>query len=255
MNFEVCRDTFEKYPVIAGQVPALNYTASHWSCMLVGVAVALATAGPIVAVPAPDSVSLQCGRRELRKVAAAHEVLRHREDSCSDLVETLVRLVCTCTSPCARHVFVFQVQILPHRDRDIGSSAMPQSSSRTTVDVAVCFHYAVRNGVQPQVLGSAMRERPCGVCARLTPLVVLTHLSLDVVGLSPPRPGERVTRAERAHRNEPVAELSGPVLYASEGTQGVGERARGEGSPGVQNPKYLVNIRTDDRTLALAAGT
>ena len=59
----------------------------------------------------------------------------------------------------------------------------------------------------------------------------------------------------RTVKRHPVWRQFAVYYVTPEGTQGVGERARGEGSPGVQNPKYLVNIRTDDRTLALAAGT
>lgn len=218
---EVCRDIFETYPVIAGRVPAHNYTASYWSCMLVDDAVALCTADPsIVAVQAPVSVSLRSSRRELHKVAAAHGVIRHREDSPSDLVETLVRHVCTVQ--CARYVFVFQVQTLHHRD--IGGSAMPQSEAFPPVPLSP-MQYATIVRDWCAATGSAMREGSCAVCARLTPLAELMHLSLDVVDLSPlDRPGERVTRAERADRNEPVVELPGPVLYAPAVTELGSER-------------------------------
>ncbi|TFK79179.1 hypothetical protein K466DRAFT_506002, partial [Polyporus arcularius HHB13444] len=61
---------------------------------------------------------------------------------------------------------------------------------------------------------TSLAEGPCGVCARLTASRELHTVSEDQVDLSCLcRDGESVTRKERHSADEPIAELSGPILY------------------------------------------
>ncbi|RDX56135.1 hypothetical protein OH76DRAFT_1452215 [Lentinus brumalis] len=64
------------------------------------------------------------------------------------------------------------------------------------------------------ISSDSLMEAPCAICARLTPIKDLHHVSDVSVDLSClERPGEGITRKERANVTDPILEIPGPILY------------------------------------------